>query len=58
MSENPKCVSCGSELIPIVYGLPSPEDFDKEEEGKFILGGCIVSDDDPHWTCPSCGKQF
>jgi hypothetical protein len=24
-------------------------------EGKIIIGGCCVSDDDPTWQCAECG---
>lgn len=55
-----KCPSCGhSPLASILYGYVG---FDgglqkKLEEGRIVLGGCCVSDDDPKWECTNCGQK-
>ena len=50
------CDSCGKPLkvVPIVYGYPLPETFEAADRGEVVLGGCIVSDDDPPYACASC----
>jgi predicted RNA-binding Zn-ribbon protein involved in translation (DUF1610 family) len=53
------CPKCGSSnVIPIIYGLPSYEAFLESKEGKIKLGGCIVSDDNPNWHCKDCGHEW
>lgn len=53
-----KCPYCGGKLLPIVYGEPGPELFEKADRGEVILGGCIVSGFDPQKECSECGFQF
>ncbi|MEX1003104.1 MAG: hypothetical protein WDZ35_13385 [Crocinitomicaceae bacterium] len=31
-------------IVPIVYGFPSEEMFEKEDSGLVVLGGCEVED--------------
>jgi hypothetical protein len=45
------CPICGWKTVPIVYGLPSAEDVDRED---IILGGCIVDDFNPDLACSMC----
>lgn len=53
------CPKCKSGLaIPIVYGLPAPEAVNAAEQGKIILGGCVISDDDLHWECSACRHRW
>jgi hypothetical protein len=53
------CPVCASaDVVPIVWGLPNEEDFEKAEAGEFALGGCCVGPDDPQWHCKACGKDF
>lgn len=56
------CPTCGdSERIPVVWGMPSPEDFERAEAGEFALGGCCVPADFgqvPYWACRACGHQY
>jgi hypothetical protein len=56
----PTCAACGaSDVIPIVYGLPGPEMWEKRERGEIELGGCCVGPgDDPVWRCSACGEAF
>jgi len=54
---NTTCPTCGNKLIPILYGLPSPEAMEGAEKGEIILGGCCVSWDDPTHHCKKCNKD-
>tara|TARA_B100000315_G_C14545429_1_gene572995 strand:- start:1536 stop:1751 length:216 start_codon:yes stop_codon:yes gene_type:complete len=52
-----KCSKCGSTKIAnILYGLPDGSDEFMEDlkEGRIVLGGCCVTDDDPVWECVNC----
>jgi transcription elongation factor Elf1 len=57
-----KCPSCGhSPLASILYGyvVGIDDGLDKKlEEGRIVLGGCCVSDDDPKWECTNCGLKI
>ena len=54
-----KCPSCGStEIIPICYGKPSYEGFQKSQRGEIILGGCIMRPNAPHNVCKECNKRW
>ena len=56
-----KCPECGGTVASIFYGYP---DFSLDELNKGLadktitLGGCLVSDDNPHWECNECGHQW
>lgn len=56
------CPRCAAELvIPVVWGKPSPDDFDRAEKGEFALGGCCVPGDlgkATYWACGVCGYHF
>jgi len=60
MSQLKTCPNCNSPLFAeILYGMP---DYDNDleqaiEEGKIVLGGCIISDNDPDYQCLVC-KAF
>ena len=50
--KKPKCIGGHIDhIIPIVYGLPTKKTMDKAKKGLLHLGGCIVSDCDPHYYC-------
>ena len=52
-----KCPQCGKySIAKILYGMqPTTDALDKKmAEGKVVLGGCIISDDDPAWMCTYC----
>lgn len=56
-----KCPSCGSKKIAkILYGLPAfSEKLQKDmDEGKIVLGGCCITDEDPTWQCVECETQI
>ena len=50
-----KCPYCGSsEVLEYLYGEPA-YDYDKS---KYVLGGCIVTGNDPAYKCMKCGKDI
>ncbi|ABK78397.1 hypothetical protein CENSYa_1787 [Cenarchaeum symbiosum A] len=56
-----KCPKCGSKkVVEIMYGLPPMGDQWKKDldEGKFVLGGCCVTNHDPKWYCKDCSLEF
>jgi len=56
--EKPRpCPNCRSaKIIPILYGLPTSETIKWVEQGKGVLGGCIVGPN--QWHCKSCGIEY
>jgi hypothetical protein len=53
------CPACGSaDVVPILYGMPTAEMFEKAEAGLIALGGCCVSLDGPCWRCVSCNTDI
>lgn len=51
------CPSCGSARVAeIIYGLPAlDKKVEKDiQEGRIVLGGCLVWDDMPRWCCLDC----
>lgn len=52
------CPKCKGKLLDIVYGLPSPELFDKAEKHEVYLGGCCISANDPKYFCPKCHIEY
>lgn len=56
-----KCPNCGStNIAEILWGLPASTDELKKRlgEGKVVLGGCCISDDDPRYQCIECMSAF
>jgi hypothetical protein len=45
------CLVCGEPGKPIAYGYPGPDMMQAADEGRIVLGGCVVSEDLPHWRC-------
>ena len=57
--KRPICPACGEpEPLPILYGYPTIESFEKAERGEIALGGCLVWEDQPNWHCTACGHEF
>lgn len=59
MSPRPhlECPNCGSDrVLPVVYGLPSPELLDMAMQGFVMLGGCSVGLSD--WSCNYCHHEW
>jgi len=55
------CPDCGSNKVArILWGMPawSPKMQNEIDQGKLILGGCVVSDRDPKWQCVDCGTKI
>jgi hypothetical protein len=53
------CPYCASdEVIPIIYGLPSPATEENARKGEFILGGCVVEEGSPNLYCKSCDHNW
>ncbi len=57
------CPNCkGTNIAEIMYGLPTQEFLDElkkdENKGKYQLGGCCISNDDPAFSCNDCGFRF
>jgi hypothetical protein len=49
----PRCPHCGAQLAWIQYGFPDSVD----TPPNVVLGGCVVTGDDPGLRCPSCGTD-
>jgi hypothetical protein len=55
----PACPHCGGRLLPVVFGMPTPELVDEARAGEFVLGGCCVPDDHlPQWECNRCETRW
>lgn len=58
------CPKCGGKVVDIIYGMPSPETYERSLRDEIILGGCCIARDehgrlmDPKWGCTGCGRQF
>jgi len=56
------CPQCAAvTILPVVWGMPAPDDFERAGRGEFALGGCCVPDDletAAYWACAGCGYQF
>ncbi len=48
----PKCPICFHQLKRIIYGMPSRDTFENQE--NLYIGGCIVSEYDPDLGCKNC----
>jgi len=51
-------ITLSTNIIEIVYGMPSPELCEMECRGEIILGGCGVDKDNPRWYCKKCKYEF
>ena len=56
IKECPECCSKNF-VVPILYGLPSPEMLNKIN-GKYVLGGCGVWEKQPEWYCKKCMQEI
>lgn len=53
------CPRCDStRVVRIVFGLPTPEMFEAAERAEILLGGCVISEDEPTEACLECGYRF
>jgi hypothetical protein len=56
---NPICPECGARAgIPIAYGYPSGNMLEKSEAGEIVLGGCVITFDQPNWSCSACHHRW
>ena len=54
-----KCPKCGSaKALPISYGFPSAEMLKDAQEGKIVLGGCVIREGAPIWQCAECSHKW
>jgi len=55
------CPNCNSSSVAeIFWGYPADMDSLKEklEKKEIVLGGCVVSDNDPKWECNNCNHRW
>lgn len=38
--------------------MPPVEMWEESKKGKFVLGGCCISDESAKWHCQTCGHEF
>jgi len=53
MNECPVCKSTEG-VREYLYGMPSEE----PDHAKYVIGGCLVSDDMPDYKCITCSTDF
>ena len=56
-----KCPQCGKSWIAeIFWGYPANMESIEEalERKEIILGGCLVTNNDPRWECNDCNHQW
>ncbi len=56
-----QCPTCGyAPIAEILYGYNKMNDDLRKEldEGSVVLGGCVITDDDPFWSCVDCGQKI
>jgi len=57
--KGPRCPKCKSaDVIPIEYGMPTPEAEQMERDGKLKLAGCVMGAYNPDAHCKSCGHEW
>ena len=59
--EELNCPNCnGGKVALIFWGYPQlDQDLQKAiDEKKVVLGGCLISDNDPKWKCVSCSHRW
>lgn len=53
------CPRCGREdSVPMIFGLPAPQDQDLAEEGLIGLGGCMMPEHPAAFLCRACGLEW
>nr|WP_289039390.1 hypothetical protein [uncultured Allobacillus sp.] len=54
-----RCPACDStDVIPIVYGEPDSYLAMESDEGKVLLGGCVVMPNSPEYHCQNCENEW
>lgn len=46
------------EVVPIIYGYPSEEDFKNSDSGKVVLGGCELPENPKKYWCKKHKTEF
>ncbi|MEN9714444.1 MAG: hypothetical protein RLZZ164_1108 [Actinomycetota bacterium] len=52
----PLCEHCKKPMKPIIYGMPSPDSYDRLKD-THVFGGCTISPFDHQWACKECGTN-
>jgi hypothetical protein len=54
------CPYCreSDEVIPILYGMPTPKAFERVERGEVYIGGCSMSPGQPRYYCKCDNREF
>lgn len=58
---NPECPLCNSkDVARIFWGYPADSEkfYKNVKEKKIVLGGCIVTDNDPELECNVCNHRW
>jgi hypothetical protein len=53
----PVCLKTKS-VIPVIYGMPTRKMFRNTKSGKYRLGGCIITQDNPKYYCKADDFEF
>ena len=54
-----KCPQCNSsDIIPIVYGMPSPGFVEQSFKEEVKLGGCCIPHNPPNKHCTECEFEW
>ncbi len=57
--KKPICPNCGTDkVLPIAYGYPGPDLAAMARRGEVVLGGCMITGNDPTHVCQKCGHRF
>lgn len=53
------CPACGStQLVKILYGMPTGEALEASQRGEIGLGGCVIMPYSPDRACRRCKQHF
>ena len=44
--------------VDIVYGMPSPDVFERAKRGELAIGGCVIEEFTPERQCLACGYEW
>ena len=54
-----RCIRCGKPaVVKILYGEPTDESWELAQNGKLVIGGCVVNEKSPKWECTQCETQY
>jgi hypothetical protein len=59
-SRRPVCPACryDDQVVPIIYGMPTPELIEQSRRGEVALGGSCIGPDAHDWYCKGCLESF